>query len=185
MPANRPPALYPDTFDFVVAVIFKKILELWVNGRDVKQGCDASAICVYHPDNPDKLKNKCNLRNGAIWKRENPDSPFSYGKNYLEVIKDQLLGKKKIPLKDLLAVFYTNDAYDEAAQKKFMTDFHLTQKEYELFFDYKATQVDLTSYKPEVAKAKALDWSVAALSKKPYFFEELFQTIENCYGGDR
>jgi hypothetical protein len=104
------------------------------NGRDVKQGCDAHEYCIYHPDNPDKLKNKCDRRKGAIWKRDDPNSPFVYGANYLDVIKNQLLGKSSIPLKSLLSIFYPKFEFGVDVVNKFKSDFHLTTEEFSLFF---------------------------------------------------
>ena len=56
-------------------------------GKDIKENCNSANECIYHPENDEKIQNKCDLRNGVIWKRTSPDSPFTYGKYYLEVIK--------------------------------------------------------------------------------------------------
>jgi len=105
------------------------------NGQDVKHGCDASEFCIDHPENPDKLKNKCDRRKGAIWKRDTPNSQFVYGANYLNVIKDQLLEKRKIPLKLLLAVFYPDNGFGVDVVNKFKSDFHLAIDEFSIFFN--------------------------------------------------
>ena len=107
------------------------------NGKDVKHGCDASDFCIYHPENPDELKNKCDLRKGAIWKRNSPNSPFVYGANYINVITDQLLQKRKLPLKPLLTVFYPDDEFGVDVVNRFKSDFHLTDEEFSVFFNEK------------------------------------------------
>ena len=101
-------------------------------GRDLKEDC-AVISCIYHPDNPDKLKNKCDLRKGAIWKRQNPKSPFSYGTLYVKVIKEELLGNKAIPVEPLLRAFYPDMPFDKSLVTRFIQDFHLSDKEMVLF----------------------------------------------------
>lgn len=102
-------------------------------GKNIKANCDANDYCIYHPGNPDVIKNKCDLRKGAIWKRENPDSPFTYGANYLEVIKQELLSNKEMPLEPLLSVFYSNEILNPNLVSKFKEDFNLNESEMELF----------------------------------------------------
>jgi hypothetical protein len=98
-------------------------------GRHLKINCDAFNVCEYHPDNISEMKNKCDLRKGVIWKRNNPNSPFRYGNNYLEVVKSELLNSKLIPLQPLLNVFYPNNNYDTNLVDQFIKDFHLTDDE--------------------------------------------------------
>ncbi|OGW38414.1 MAG: hypothetical protein A2Y97_07840 [Nitrospirae bacterium RBG_13_39_12] len=97
-------------------------------GRDLKQDCNIVS-CIYHPNNPDKLKNKCDLRKGVIWKRQNPKSLVSYGNSYVKVIKEELLESKSIPVEPLLKVFYPNMSFDKSLIERFIQDFHLNDKE--------------------------------------------------------
>ena len=103
--------------------------------RHFKTDCDAEGYCPYHPDSPNGIQNKCNLRYGVIWKRENPDvlSPFSYASNYIEVVTEQLLGGSPIKLKPLLAVFYKGEEYGDDLIRKFRGDFHIEDREICLF----------------------------------------------------
>lgn len=105
------------------------------NGKDIKTNCDASDYCIYHPDNPDEMKNKCDLRKGVIWKRKNPSSPFTYGTHYLNVIERELLDGKLVPLQPLLAVFYSGRSFDKELIEEFKSDFHMNDQEMELFQD--------------------------------------------------
>jgi hypothetical protein len=98
------------------------------SGRDTKPDCN-NIECQYHPESKSGITNKCDLRNGVIWKRNNVNAPFSYGKKYLEIVKTELLKNKTIPLQQLLNVFYPNSNYDESLVNQFVRDFHLTEDE--------------------------------------------------------
>jgi len=102
-------------------------------GRDTKKDCDAYDTCIYHPNHPDTIKNKCDLRKGVIWKRQLPDDPSSYGANYLEVVDRELLKGRGMPLLPLLAVFYPNATYETALLNMFKSDFNLNDEEMRLF----------------------------------------------------
>lgn len=105
------------------------------NGRNLKTNCDAVNECPYHPDSNTANKNKCDLRNGVIWKRNNPKSPFQYGANYIDVIKNQHLKDKLIPLEPMLAVFYPHEEYTEKLIDKFQSAFHFSDAEMETLFE--------------------------------------------------
>lgn len=104
------------------------------NGKDTKENCNAENYCIYHPNNEHKINNKCDLRFGVIWKRDNPNSPFTYGIHYIEVIENELLENQKIPLKPLLAVLYPTQKYENKLVDRFLLDFHLDE-EIDLFSD--------------------------------------------------
>jgi hypothetical protein len=105
------------------------------NGRDLKNNCD-DILCRYHPKNENSIirKNRCDLRKGVIWKRDKPDFPYKYGNFYINIIKEELLKNKKVPLKNLLAVFYHKEVYDNTLLEKFFKDFHLSEIEIQTFF---------------------------------------------------
>lgn len=103
-------------------------------GRDIKANCQSFHTCDYHPNSKVKMKNKCDLRNGVIWKRESPSSPFSYGHNYLEVIKKELLKKSSIPLKSLLKIVYFGCDYNTRLIERFKNEFHLNNEEFNTLF---------------------------------------------------
>ncbi len=103
------------------------------NGKDIKENCDASGYCIYHPENPDEIGNKCDLRKEVIWKRAEPDAPFVYGKHYLNVIKRELLGGGFVTLEPLLSVFYPDKQYNQDLIDAFKDDFHMNGQEMEFF----------------------------------------------------
>ncbi|WP_024334689.1 hypothetical protein [Desulfotignum balticum] len=101
-------------------------------GKDIKENCDSFNTCDYHPDSKVEMKNKCDLRNGVIWKRESPDSLFSYGHNYMKVIKKELLKNRAIPLKPFLKIVYPGCAYDTKLIEQFKKEFHFSNDELEI-----------------------------------------------------
>ncbi|PKN10499.1 MAG: hypothetical protein CVU72_00995 [Deltaproteobacteria bacterium HGW-Deltaproteobacteria-7] len=103
-------------------------------GKDIKENCNAISECKYHPENDEKIQNKCDLRNGVIWKRASSSSPFVYGANYLKVIKKQLLTDITIPLKPLLKVIFPIDIYNAELIKRFKTDFNFNDEEINTLF---------------------------------------------------
>jgi len=103
-------------------------------GKDIKNNCDFFNTCDYHPNSKVEMKNKCDLRNGVIWKRESPDSPFNYGRNYLNVIKKELLKNRSIILKPLLKIVYLGCAYDTNLIEQFKNEFHLNNDEFNTLF---------------------------------------------------
>lgn len=103
-------------------------------GKDIKENCDSFNTCDYHPDNKVEIKNKCDLRNGVIWKRESPDSLFNYGHNYLKVVKKELLKNGAIPLKEFLKIAYIGCAYDTKLIEQFKKEFHLNTDEFKTLF---------------------------------------------------
>jgi len=61
------------------------------NNKDSKLNCNFIS-CVFHPQNNYDKVNKCDLRKGVIWKKENPKSlSFRYGALYLDVIKNDIM----------------------------------------------------------------------------------------------
>lgn len=105
-------------------------------GRNTKANCTKSS-CEYHPENKDGPKNRCDLRKGVIWKRESRQYPASYGDNYIEIVKKDLLNGKRIPLNPLLSVFYPNDHFDEKLIERFFKDFNMNEQEITQFFENK------------------------------------------------
>nr|WP_320193282.1 hypothetical protein [uncultured Desulfobacter sp.] len=103
-------------------------------GKDTKVNCDSLNTCDYHPDNKVAIKNKCDLRNGVIWKRDSPDSIFNYGHNYLKVVKKELLKNCTIPLKSFLKIVYFGRTYDTNLIEQFKKEFHLNNDEFQTFF---------------------------------------------------
>lgn len=103
-------------------------------GKDIKVNCDAFHTCDYHPNSNVEMKNKCDLRNGVIWKRESPDSLFNYGHNYLKVIKIELLKSCSIPLKPFLKIVYLGCDYDTQLIERFKNEFHLNNDEFNTLF---------------------------------------------------
>lgn len=103
-------------------------------GKDKKENCDAIYECKYHPGSDTKIKNKCDLRKGVIWKRLSPNSPFTYGKYSIEVVKKQLLNGHAVPLKPLLAVIFPADKYDGDLVEKFKSVFHFDDNELNKLF---------------------------------------------------
>ena len=104
-------------------------------GKDIKENCDSVNECVYHPKNISKVKNKCDLRNGVIWKRESPNLPFTYGYNYLKVIKTQLLKGHSIPLKPLLNIVFPGSIYNSSLIEQFKKVFHFNDEELNTLFN--------------------------------------------------
>jgi len=103
-------------------------------GKDVKENCNSANECIYHPENEEKMQNKCDLRNGVIWKRTSPDSPFTYGAYYLEVIKKQLLKGHTIPLKPLLKIVFPEKSYNAKLIERFKAYFHFNEEELNTLF---------------------------------------------------
>jgi len=106
------------------------------SGKDNKKDC-ADISCMYHPGNPKAgpgKANKCDLRKGVIWKRAGKGTPFSYGINYLDVVKDELLGNQLIPLNYLLGVFYNGEVYNNNLLRRFKDEFHFTRDEMDELF---------------------------------------------------
>lgn len=98
-------------------------------GRDTKKDCDAIDTCIYHPENDDEIGNKCDLRKGVIWKRSNPDSPFTYGAKYLNIVEKELLKGNGIHLETILAVFYPDKEYNQDLIELFKYDFNFNSEE--------------------------------------------------------
>ncbi len=90
------------------------------NDRNSKWNCD-DLSCKYHPENPTKMKNKCDLNKGVIWRRDTPErgSEYELGQDYLEIIETELLGNRPIPLRLLISTFYPREEFDCALVKKF------------------------------------------------------------------
>lgn len=105
------------------------------NGKSSKVDCDAFDFCIYHPENSDIMKNKCDLRKGVIWKRSSPKSPYSYANNYINVIKTDILKNQKLPLEKLLAVFYYKHSIDVHLIEQFKNEFHLNNEEFNTLFE--------------------------------------------------
>lgn len=103
-------------------------------GKDTKVNCDAKFECIYHPKNETKMQNKCDLHKGVIWKRNNPGSPFEYSVNYLQVVKDELLRGKRMPLKPMLQAFYKGRNYTNDFIGQFKKDFHFNSEEMSFLF---------------------------------------------------
>ncbi|MEI8173548.1 MAG: hypothetical protein WCH07_08710 [Deltaproteobacteria bacterium] len=103
-------------------------------GKDVKENCNAINECKYHPENDEKIQNKCDLRNDVIWERTSPNSPFVYGANYLKVIKKQLLKGTTIPLKPLLKMIFPENGYNAELVERFKTNFHFNDEELNALF---------------------------------------------------
>jgi len=107
------------------------------NGKDIKVDCDADNICIYHPNHPDEIKNKCDLRKGVIWKRANPESSFTYGAHYIDVVEKELLEGRAMPLKPLLAVFYPDRSFSDDLIEEFKRDFNFNENKEEMdLFSY-------------------------------------------------
>lgn len=103
------------------------------NNRDSKKNCD-NVICKYHPQKA-AISVPCNFQRGVIWKRQNPKASFVWGTNYQNVVKEEVLKGSKIPLDDLLAVFYKNDnEINEKTSNKFKEEFNFSNAEMAEFF---------------------------------------------------
>jgi predicted CopG family antitoxin len=105
-------------------------------GRDSKTGCD-TLDCRYHPRNPNLEacvgRNKCDLRKGVIWKRENPLSPYTFGKDYVEVIRSEFLKGQAMPMNLLAGALYPGEEESERALTQFVQEFHVDESERVLF----------------------------------------------------
>jgi len=105
-------------------------------GRDRKADCD-TLECRYHPRNPNLEacvgRNKCDLRKGVIWKRETPLSPYTFGKDYVEVIRSEFLKGQALPVKLLAGAFYPGEEENEKALNQFLREFHIDEPEKVLF----------------------------------------------------
>jgi hypothetical protein len=102
-------------------------------GRNSKADCGENHTCIYHPGNSDEIKNKCDLSKGVIWKRFKPNSPFSFGANYISVVDRELLNRKGILLKPLLSVFYPLELFNKHTIEVFQKDFNFEPEEMMLF----------------------------------------------------
>jgi hypothetical protein len=105
------------------------------NGKNTKINCNAKSYCIYHPDNEYEITNKCDLRYGIIWKRNDPNSPFEYGHHYEEVVENELLKNQQIPTEVLLAVIYPREEYRNELVDRFLLDFNIDYEEADLFSD--------------------------------------------------
>jgi hypothetical protein len=105
-------------------------------GKDSKAGCD-SLSCRYHPRNPVQEssvgRNKCDLRKGVIWKRESPQSPYTFGKDYIGVVRSEFLKGQAIPLDLLARACYPREEEHDRALSQFMEEFHVDESEKALF----------------------------------------------------
>jgi hypothetical protein len=102
-------------------------------GKNSKQDCN-SISCDYHPGNTARvIKNSCDLRKPVIWKRQNPQSIYTYGDSYIKSIKDNHLQGQTLPLKELLSVFYPDTVFNKTLIDRFVHDFNLSDKEMTLF----------------------------------------------------
>lgn len=101
-------------------------------GRDSKEDCDI-LHCRYHPRNTDLNvcvgRNKCDLRKGVIWKRETYQAPYTFGRNYVEVIRSEFLKGQAIPLSLLARAFYPGEKGNEQALHQFREEFHVERAE--------------------------------------------------------
>jgi hypothetical protein len=102
-------------------------------GRNTKLDCNENYACKYHPDNSYQIRNKCDLRKGAIWKRKDSNSPFSYGSNYIDVVEKELLGGKGILLKPLLRLLYPREEFGQYLIQVFQRDFNMRDEEMTFF----------------------------------------------------
>jgi hypothetical protein len=104
------------------------------NNNDSKINCSFFS-CVFHPQNNSDKVNKCDLRKGVIWKKENPQSlSFRYGALYLDVIKNEIMNGEKFPLKLLLNIFYLGDSNDIQLIHRFKTEFNFNDNEMDVIF---------------------------------------------------
>lgn len=103
-------------------------------GMNTKEGCNKQYDCIYHPSNPDGIKNKCDLRKGVIWKRIDSNSPFSYGSNYIQVVKNELLRGSKIQLDKLILIFYPDEEYSQELINCFKKELNFSEEEMGHFF---------------------------------------------------
>jgi hypothetical protein len=105
-------------------------------GRDSKAGCDA-LNCRYHPRNSNLEacvgRNKCDLRKGVIWKRETPLSPYTFGKDYVDVIRSEFLKGQAMPVSLLASALYPGEEENERALDQFFQEFHIDEPERVLF----------------------------------------------------
>lgn len=102
-------------------------------GKNSKVDCNENLSCIYHPDNSDSIRNKCDLRKGVIWKRFNPGEAFSYSADYIDVVDKELLNGKGILLKPLLSVFYPQNQFNTETINYFKHEFNLRDDEMRLF----------------------------------------------------
>lgn len=105
-------------------------------GRDSKADCD-TLDCRYHPRNPNLEacvgRNKCDLRKGVIWKRETPLSPYTFGKDYVDVIRSEFLKGQAVPANLLASALYPGEEESERALSQFIQEFHVDESEKVLF----------------------------------------------------
>ena len=108
-------------------------------GRDSKADCE-NLDCRYHPRNPNLEacvgRNKCDLRKGVIWKRETPISPYTFGRDYVEVIRSEFLKGQAVPVKLLASVLYPGEEENERALNHFIREFHIDEPEKVLFHSW-------------------------------------------------
>ena len=105
-------------------------------GRDSKAGCDDLG-CRYHPRNPCPEscvgRNKCDLRKGVIWKRQSPLTPYTFGTDYVEIVRSEFLKGRTISLGLLAGAFYPGEEKNERALIQFTEQFHVDDRERALF----------------------------------------------------
>ncbi len=105
-------------------------------GRDSKEGCDEQG-CRYHPRNPCPEscvgRNKCDLRKGVIWKRQSPLAPYTFGKDYVEIVRSEFLKGRTLPLGLLARALYPGEEESERALSQFVKEFHIDERERALF----------------------------------------------------
>ena len=102
-------------------------------GRDSKIDCN-DLTCPYHPRTTGH-SNPCDLRKGVIWKRRSPDAPSVYGIWAMTVVEKEILGRRKVPLRSLLSVFYPGQQFGRNLVKRFQGEFGFSDSEMLLFFD--------------------------------------------------
>jgi hypothetical protein len=108
------------------------------NGLDERITCNGLNCPRYL-----KTKKKCYLRKNNIWVQNSKGAPFRLSKNYLSVIKSEILVGKKIDFTALGENLYKN--FDSKLKfgvkfekknliEKFLSDFHFSQKEFQFLF---------------------------------------------------
>lgn len=132
------------------------------NGRDLKSHCQIFE-CKYHPTRGERFS-PCNFSREVIWKRATPNSEYVLGNNYISVIQKQLLKYQKIPLMDLLTVFYSQDDGDIKGRfEKFKEEFNLNPLEIDAFFSNlhgENSKVNPLTIQSEFSKFKNIESNV-------------------------
>ena len=112
------------------------------NDRDTKVNCDNTA-CKYYPTNK-KVSIPCNFQKEVIWKRKDPTSVYSWGENYINVLKNNVI-KNKVPLRDLLTVFYRTDpSVNTKTYEKFANEFKLNNNEIGELFELEGPLIEMS-----------------------------------------